>query len=240
MAAKDQSQRALVIGKARELPLISDANRSPIIETDRDIARGVEFLVEREPCFAKIIAVHGLPSPRRVENSLASLLKIVTEQLISLKAADAIWQRIEASLHPFEPTEILKFDLDNLRNIGLTRAKARSFHAISAAIQSDALNFESLHHVSDQGVLDKLMALPGIGPWTADIYLLSALGRADACPAGDLALQVAMQDLFAMKERPTFKAFLAKAENWKPWRSVAARLLWSHYRGLKGLSQRVN
>ena len=240
MGAKDQSQHVLAIGKAKESPLTSDSDKSPVIETDKDIARGAEFLVEREPRFARVIEAHGLPSPRRVENSLASLLKIITEQLISLKAADAIWQRIETSLHPFEPADILKFDLDNLRNLGLTRAKARSFHAISAANQSGALNFESLDHVSDQAVLDKLVALPGIGPWTADIYLLSALGRADACPAGDLALQVAAQDLFAMKERPTPKAFLTKAENWKPWRSVAARLLWSHYRGLKGLSQRVN
>ena len=214
--------------------------KSPVIESEADIARGAEFLVEREPCFARVIAVHGLPPPRRVENNLQNLLKIVTEQLISLKAADAIWQRIETSLHPFEAREILKLNLDDLRNLGLTRAKARSFHAISEAIQEGALNFESLHHMPDQDVLEKLILLPGIGPWTADIYLLAALGRADACPAGDLALQVAAQDLFAMKDRPTPKDFLTKAENWKPWRSVAARLLWSHYRGLKGLSQRVN
>jgi DNA-3-methyladenine glycosylase II len=227
----------LAIGRARGLPLTF---KSPVIESESDIARGAEFLVEREPCFANVIAVHGLPSPRRVENNLQNLLKIITEQLISLKAADAIWRRIETCLHPFEPREILKLGMDDLRNLGLTRAKARSFHAISEAIQGGALNFESLHHMPDQDVLKKLILLPGIGPWTADIYLLSALGRADACPAGDLALQVAAQDLFAMKDRPTPKDFLTKAENWKPWRSVAARLLWSHYRGLKGLSQRVN
>ena len=228
------------IGKARALPLTSDAKRFPVIETDADIATGVEFLVAREACFAKIIEIHGLPSARRVENSLASLLKIVTEQLISLKAADAIWRRIEIRLHPFEPREILKFSLEDLQSLGLTRTKARSFQAIATAIHSGELNFELLHKVPDQEVLAKLLALPGIGPWTADIYLLTALGRADACPAGDLALQMAAQDLFAMEERPTAKAFLERAENWKPWRSVAARLLWSHYRGLKGLSQRVN
>jgi DNA-3-methyladenine glycosylase II len=108
------------------------------------------------------------------------------------------------------------------------------------AIHRGELNFESLHELPDQDVLAKLLALPGIGPWTADIYLLTALGRADACPAGDLALQMAAQDLFAMEGRPTPKTFLEKAENWKPWRSVAARLLWSHYRGLRGLSQQVN
>lgn len=230
----------MTIGKARALPLTSDAKRFPLIETDADIAAGVEFLVAREPYFAKVVAVHGLPSARRVENSLSSLLKIVTEQLISLKAADAIWRRIEARLHPFEPREILKFSLEDLQGLGLTRAKARSFQAIAMANHSGELNFESLHQVPDQDVLAKLLALPGIGPWTADIYLLTALGRADACPAGDLALQMAAQDLFTMDGRPTPKAFLARAENWKPWRSVAARLLWSHYRGLKGISQRVN
>jgi DNA-3-methyladenine glycosylase II len=222
------------------LPLTSDAKRFPVIETDADIAAGAEFLLAREPCFAKVVEVHGLPPARRVENSLASLLKIVTEQLISLKAADAIWRRIETRLHPFQPGAILKFGLEDLQRLGLTRTKARSFQAIAMAMHSGELDFESLHQVPDQDVLAKLIALPGIGPWTADIYLLTALGRADACPSGDLALQMAAQDLFAMDGRPAPKAFLERAENWKPWRSVAARLLWSHYRGLRGLSQRVN
>ena len=230
----------MAIGKARELPQISDSRTFSVIETEAHIARAAAYLVGREPCFAKVIAVHGLPSPRRVENSLASLLKIVTEQLISLKAADAIWRRIETELHPFEPTGILVRSPEDLQKLGLTRAKARSFLAIAAAIQNGQLNFESLNHVPDQDVLDRLMRLPGIGPWTADIYLLTALGRADACPAGDLALQIAAQDLLALQGRPTPPAFLARAENWRPWRSVAARLLWSHYRGLKGLSQQVN
>ena len=228
------------IGKARELPQISDSRTFSVIETDAHIARAAAYLVGCEPCFANVIAVHGLPSPRRVENSLASLLKIVTEQLISLKAADAIWRRIETELHPFELARILERSLEDLQRLGLTRAKARSFQAIATAVQDGQLNFEALQHVSDQEVLDSLMSLPGIGPWTADIYLLAALGRADACPAGDLALQIAAQDLLALQGRPTPRAFLARAESWRPWRSVAARLLWSHYRGLKGLSQQVN
>ena len=237
MAAKDRSQRALVIGKAKGLPLTS---KYPVIESEVDIARGAEFLVACEPRFAKIIEIHGLPSSRRVENNLPSLLKVITEQLISLKAADAIWQRVEACLHPFEPKEILKLGQDDLKRLGLTRAKARSFLAIAEAVQTRVLNFESLAQMPDGHVLEKLVSLPGIGPWTADIYLLSALGRADACPSGDLALQVAAQHLFALRERPSPQALLKKAEAWRPWRSVAARLLWSHYRGVKGLSQRVN
>ena len=132
----------MAIGKARALPLTSDAKKFPVIETDADIATGAEFLVGREPCFEKVIAVHGLPSSRRVENCLASLLKIVTEQLISLKAADAIWRRIESRLHPFEPREILKFSVEDLQSLGLTRAKARSFQAIANAIHRGELDFE--------------------------------------------------------------------------------------------------
>jgi DNA-3-methyladenine glycosylase II len=230
----------MAIGKARALPLTFDVKKIAVIETEADIARGVDFLVARETRFARIVEAHGLPSSRRIENNLASLLKIVTEQLISLKAADAIWWRIETRLHPFEPQEILKLSLEDLQGLGLTRIKARSFRAIAMAMHIGELNFESLHQVPDQEVLAKLLALPGIGPWTADIYLLTALGRADACPAGDLALQMAAHDLFGMDGRPSPKAFLERAENWKPWRSVAARLLWSHYRGLKGLSQQVN
>ena len=116
----------------------------------------------REPCFEKVIAVHGLPSSRRVDNYLASLLKIVTEQLISLKAADAIWRRIETRLHPFEPREILKFSVEDLQSLGLTRAKARSFRPLRTAIHRGELNFDSLHQVSDRDVLTKLMALPGM------------------------------------------------------------------------------
>lgn len=230
----------MAIGRRRELPLTSDAARPCVIETPSDIARGVAFLLSREPRFAPVIDIHGMPSPRRVENSLASLLEIITYQLISLQAAKAIWQRLEARLQPFAPERILALEIEHLKQLGLSGAKARSFLAIAEAVRCGDLDFASLAQMSDHDVLKKLVALPGIGQWTADIYLLSALGRADACPSGDLALQLAAQSLFALGERPLPKAFLLQAEAWRPWRSVASRLLWSHYRGLKGLSQKVN
>jgi DNA-3-methyladenine glycosylase II len=230
----------LAIGKPRGLPLISDHSRFAVIEHDGHMAQGIEHLIAIEPRFSRVVQAYGIPSARRVQNDLSSLLKIVVEQLISLQAADAIWQRIETQLHPFNASEILKLDQAYLKSLGLSGAKAKCFHAISQAVHRDELNFSALHHIADEEVLKKLMSLSGIGPWTADIYLLSALGRADACPSGDLALQVAAQDLLGLKERPTPKQFLVLAEAWRPWRSVAARLLWSHYRGLKGLKQAVN
>jgi DNA-3-methyladenine glycosylase II len=222
------------------LPLTSDGGTSPIIATAADVGRGVEFLLAVEPRFARVVETHGIPPVRRVENNLPSLLNIITEQLISLKAAEAIWRRIDARLHPFEPASILELGHDDLRQLGLSGAKARCFLAISAAVHRGELSFRNLDEMSDQAAYAALVSLPGIGPWTADIYVLAALGRADVCAAGDLALQVAAQDLFALNERPSPKAFMALAEAWRPWRSVAARLLWSHYRGLKGLGQRVN
>jgi DNA-3-methyladenine glycosylase II len=230
----------MVTGRLRELPLTSDMRRSTVITTEDDVAQGVKFLVAREPRFAAIVDRHGIPPVRRVENGLPSLLAIVTEQLISLQAAAAIWRRIEARLHPFEPDVILGHSHDELKLLGLSGAKARCFHAVSAAVRSGQLNFAALDALSDEAALATLVSLPGIGPWTADIYVLAALGRTDVCAGGDLALQVAAQDLFALHERPNAKTFLALAEDWRPWRSVAARLLWSHYRGLKGLSQVVN
>jgi DNA-3-methyladenine glycosylase II len=240
MDVKVQSLRVMATGRRKELPLTFDDRRTPVITTEDDVAKGVKFLVSREPRFAAVVDRHGIPPVRRVENNLPSLLGIVTEQLISLQAAAAIWRRIEARLHPFEPAVILAHSHDELKQLGLSGAKVRCFHAVSAAVQSGQLDFAALHALSDEAALATLVSLPGIGPWTADIYVLAALGRADVCAAGDLALQIAAQDLFALHERPSAKSFLALAESWRPWRSVAARLLWSHYRGLKGLSQVVN
>jgi DNA-3-methyladenine glycosylase II len=222
------------------LPLTSSQKESRVIASHEDVECGVGYLVAHEPRFARVVDSHGIPPVRLVENNLPSLLNIITEQLISLKAAAAIWLRIEAHLHPFEPAKILATSHDELKQLGLSGAKARCFQAISTAVHRGELNFQSLTEMPDEAAQAVLLALPGIGPWTADIYMLAALGRADICPSGDLALQVAAQDLFALNARPSPKEFLALAESWRPWRSVAARLLWSHYRGLKGLSQRAN
>jgi DNA-3-methyladenine glycosylase II len=222
------------------LPRTSDHLAFQVISSDLDVAKGVNCLVGVEPRFKKVVEAHGIPPARMVENNLASLLRIITEQLISLKAAEAIWQRIEKRLHPFEAANILSLEHEELKSLGLTGAKTRCFHALSSAVHVGELDFKSLEQLSDKDALKKLMALKGVGPWTADIYLLTALGRADACPSGDLALQMAAQDLFALKAKPSPEEFLQLAEAWRPWRSVAARLLWSHYRGLKGFSQAVN
>lgn len=195
----------------------------------------VEALTKSEPRFAQIVDLHGLPALRLAEPGLTSLLRIVTDQLISLKAGEAIWQRIAAELQNFEPKVIYRCGESGLMRLGLTRAKARTF--LSLAKSSEDGLFEALGDLDDAEAAVKLMLIPGIGPWTANIYLLTALGRTNAFPAGDLALQVAAQNLLALDRRPNPKQMCELAKGWQPWRSVAARLLWCHYRGLRGIGQ---
>jgi DNA-3-methyladenine glycosylase II len=206
-----------------------------IIADEAEIAEGVAWLGRLDPRFGAVAARAGLPATRRAPGGLPGLLRIVTDQMVSLQAGEAIWKRIEKALHPFDPPLILKKRHATLMRLGLSGNKARAFRAIAQA--ADAGAFDRLDERGDDEVLNALTAIAGIGPWTADIYLLACLGRADAWPAGDLALQAAAADLFGLPQRPDGKAMAAMAEAWRPWRSVAARLLWAHYRFLKGLKQ---
>jgi DNA-3-methyladenine glycosylase II len=208
--------------------------------TPADVAEGVRALARRAPHFAAVIAQHGVPAPRPVDNHLASLLRIVVEQLISLKAAAAIWQRMEQKLSPFAADQILACGEEGLRHLGLTAAKARCCLGLAQAVSTGELNLAVLSALPDEEARSLLLGQRGIGPWTADIYLMTALQRCDVWPAADLALQVAAQSLFEMEQRPDVKAMQTLADDWRPWRSVAALLLWSHYRGLKGLQQARN
>jgi DNA-3-methyladenine glycosylase II len=210
------------------------------IESETDLAEGVEWLIAREPRFSRIIDVTGLPPLRRAAVGLPGLLRIVTEQMISLQAADAIWRRIERELAPLDAKAVLKRRHATLMKLGLSGAKSRTFRALARAAHKGEFLVDSLHLQPDDAVVQALVALPGIGPWTADIYVLSCLGRADAWPTGDLALQASAANLFGLVKRPDSRAMLALAESWRPWRSVAARLLWAHYRNLKGLPQAVS
>jgi DNA-3-methyladenine glycosylase II len=171
---------------------------------------------------------------RHVEPGLQSLLRIVTDQLISLKAGEAIWARLAVRFGRFPPDLVLAASEEELRSLGLSGAKARTFHAAALAFCQGSLS--DADRLSDDEVQDRLMAIPGVGPWTASIYLLTALRAADAWPAADLALQVAAQDLFELGDRPSSRQMAELGEAWRPYRSAAALLLWRHYRGLRGMS----
>jgi DNA-3-methyladenine glycosylase II len=225
MAEKDQSPLDLGIGKKMGLHPIFEKLRS-----SWEVEHAVQALCRLEPRFEAIVKLHGMPALRALPQGLEGLLMIITDQFLSLQAGAAIWLRLKARLGDCTTSGVLGCSELELVGLGLSRAKARAFHA---AAQAD-LDFTNL----DTAVIaNKLCLIRGVGPWTADIYLLSVLGAADAWPAGDLALRIAIADFLALPQKPEISEMALLAVNWRPWRAVAARLLWSHYRGLKGLQQ---
>lgn len=202
--------------------------RPQTLRTRAALRDGIAALCAIEPVFAGLHEAVGEPPLRLSRPGLATTLRVVTEQSISLKAAAAIWARLEQNFDPHDGASVLAVPPERLRELGLTMAKARAFHGLAAAAEEGL--FDTLPGMDDDEARRALVALPGIGPWTAEIYLLSCLARADAWPAGDVALQTAAGRAFGIAPRPPERALMAMAEPWRPWRSVAARLLWSYYR----------
>ena len=199
------------------------------IENTDQIREGVDFLCAADPRFDAVVAVTGQPPLRRRAGGLEGLLNTVVGQQVSKASAEAIWQRMTGLFAPFDPNVLAYADDDALREAGLSRPKMRTVRAVSQAILDGALVFEDLAALDDGDVHRVLTAIKGIGPWTADIYLLACLGRCDAWPAGDLALQIAAHEALALEARPDVKAMADISTPWQPWRGVAARLLWAYY-----------
>ncbi|MBY5971030.1 DNA-3-methyladenine glycosylase 2 family protein [Ferrimonas balearica] len=195
-----------------------------ILESEEVLARGVAWLAARDEGLAQVAASAPLPPLRRRPPGFATLLLAIVGQQVSTASAAAIWARLEAA-GLTEPTPILAAGEEGLRACGLSRPKIRYALALAGA----GLDFDGLAALDDPALIDRLVALPGIGRWTAEIYGTTALGRADLIPGGDLALQEATRLLYGLSERPSEAALRARAAPWAPWRGVAARLLWSHY-----------
>ena len=192
------------------------------------MAEGAEWLALRDPRFARALDLTGpLPLRRRTDGFLPLLDAIVSQQ-VSVAAGDAIMARLTAA-GLVTPETILLADDDALRGAGLSRQKARYARALAEA----AIDFDLLRDAPLEEVVATLVAVPGIGRWTAEIYAMFALGRADVFAPGDLALQEAARLLFEMESRPSEKELRRMSEDWSPWRGVAARLLWAYYRVVK-------
>src|SRR5712691_5743707 len=204
------------------------------IEAEADIEVGVTALVACDPRLSNLLAIAGLPPLRRRAGGFAGLASIIVSQQLSTASAAAIWGRLSAAFDPFEPDAVRRARTARLQRVGLSAPKIRTLKAIAKAVASGAIDFDALGAMSADDAHRTLTAVHGIGPWTADIYLLVCLGHADAWPAGDLALQEAIRLAFALDARPTVKEMVSLAEPWRPWRGVAARLLWAYYRAAKG------
>jgi DNA-3-methyladenine glycosylase II len=201
-------------------------------ETDLDIA--LAELTQTDPRFRALLAAAGRPPLRRRPDGFAGLVATIVAQQLSTASASAIWTRLAAAFDPLTPEAILRARPARLARIGLSAPKIRALKAIARAVTRGALALSALGARPADEAHAALTAIHGIGPWTADIYLLSCLGHADAWPAGDLALQEAARLAFALPQRPTAKEMSALAESWRPLRSVAARVLWTYYRAVKG------
>ncbi|SIS80627.1 DNA-3-methyladenine glycosylase family protein [Phaeovulum vinaykumarii] len=194
-----------------------------IIETEDDIAEGSAALVAAEPRFGTVLAAGPLPL-RRIEDGFGALRDAVVGQQVSVAAARAIRARLaEAGLA--DEATLATADPEALRACGLSRQKIRYLTGIASA----RLDYPALRRLPDDEVRRTLVALPGIGRWTAEMYLIFALGRADVFAPDDLALAEAARMLFDLPERPKTRAFDAMAAAWSPWRAVAARALWAYY-----------
>jgi DNA-3-methyladenine glycosylase II len=199
-----------------------------IIQSLDCVAEGAAWLAAREPGFARALPLVGQLPLRREEDGFAALLRAIVGQQVSVASARAIWARLEA-LGLTDAAVMARASDPDLRAAGLSRQKARYGQALAQA----GIDFKALRGVPDVEVVQTLVAVPGIGVWTAEIYAMFALGRADVFAPGDLALQEAARMLFGLQARPSEKALRVMAEAWSPWRSVAARILWAYYRVAK-------
>lgn len=200
------------------------------IHTEADLDAALAALGEADPRFVPLIAEAGRPPLRRRSDGFAGLAAIIVAQQLSTASANAIWGRLAAAFEPLDPEAILRARPARLARLGLSAPKIRALKEIARAVKRGNLPLAALGELAAEDAHAALTAVHGIGPWTADIYLLACLGHADAWPAGDLALQEAAKVAFALPARPTAKEMLALAESWRPWRAVAARILWSYYR----------
>lgn len=199
-----------------------------IIETPDCVAEGAAWLAAREPRFARALDLTGPLPLRRREDGFQPLLGAIVSQQVSVAAADAIWNRLVAA-GLTRPEAVAAAEEEALRACGLSRQKVRYARALAAA----DIDYAALRRQPDEGVVGTLIAVPGIGRWTAEIYAMFSLGRADVFAPADLALQESARLLFDLPDRPAERAMRAMAEPWSPWRAVAARLLWAYYRVAK-------
>lgn len=199
-----------------------------IIVTDADVAEGAAWLAQQDPRLASALAQTAPLPLRRKPDGFAELLSAIVSQQVSTASARALWSRLQAAGVTDVRSVQARTEAD-LRALGLSRQKARYAQALAAA----DIDYAALREAPDAQVIKTLTAVTGIGVWTAEIYAMFSLGRADVFAPGDLALQEAARLLFDLPERPKERALRQMAESWSPWRSVAARLLFAYYRHAK-------
>ena len=208
--------------------------------TEETLALGVRKLAALDPELREIVERFGAPPMWDRPPGFATLVHIILEQQVSLASAQAALDRLLGAVDELTPGRFLEFDDDRLLAIGFSRQKARYVRSLAQSIESGALDLDGLSELDDDDAYRALVALTGIGPWTASIYLLMALRRPDVWPAGDLALVTALARVKGLAVRPDGVQMEALGELWRPWRSVAARILWHDYLSGDGSGTRLS
>lgn len=189
----------------------------------------VKHLCERDRVLSDVVKTYGAPDFFQRPQGFPTLVYTILEQQVSLASAKATYRKLNDRLPDLSPETLLSLSDEEMLDVGFRRQKARYSRLLAQAIIDGTLDLNDLGTRTDEEVFDALTSLTGIGPWTANIYLLSALKRPNIWPAGDLALQVAAQELFDLDERPQNDEFRSFGDRWRPYRAVAARILWQYY-----------
>ena len=200
--------------------------------TNEGLAAAARLLASRDRHLASIYRSHGVPPMWARRPGFQTLLRIVLEQQVSLVSARSMFERLSSNIDPFTPAGFIEFGEQNLRLLGVTRQKAHYCVQVAHAFTNGHL--KTIARLSDEEAHAALLRIKGVGPWTANIYLLMALRRPDIWPDGDVALATAAGKIRKMRTRPSFAELARIAERWRPYRSVAARMLWQFYLAERG------
>jgi DNA-3-methyladenine glycosylase II len=203
------------------------------LNTQADLDRAIRSLVRRDPRLRPVLKTTGMPPLRRFPAGLPGLARIITGQQLSTTSAAAIWGRVDAAFDLSGHDALSRATIDELRHVGLSAAKTTTLKSIANEIRSGQLDLDALGKLDADSAHARLTALHGVGPWTADVYLLFCLGDADAWPAGDIGIQDGIRGGLHLKARPSTKETTQLAEPWRPLRGAAAHLWWANYRAMK-------
>jgi len=207
---------------------------SQIILNESIFARGVRLLANRDAHLAEVLEKYGPPPLWVREPGFPTLVYIILEQQVSLASAKAAFDRLADAVRPLTPGRFLKLTDAELLRLGFSRQKTLYTRLLAESLARRYFDLRDLHDLQDDAARKMLTAFKGIGKWTADIYLLSALRRPDIWPTGDLALATAVQEVERLRQRPSPERLEKMSAPWRPWRAVAARLFWHHYLSKRG------
>jgi DNA-3-methyladenine glycosylase II len=218
-------------GTVAERVLAGNASSVTTVDEERAFHATVDALGADDPALAAIVERFGRPRLWRRDPGFATLVLLILEQQVSLASAKAAYDRLATEVGVVAPAPVLALDDETLRRVGFSRQKTRYVRALATAIVDGHLDLDALPMLPDAEVRRDLVALPGIGPWTADVYMLACLARPDLWPVGDVALQTAAQRALGLERRPSATELEQIGDRWRPHRSVAAQLLWHLYLG---------